>query len=151
MSSKEIGKLGEGSKAEGESKKEEGGRGDCRMDNDTKNDGRKVGTAGESGIRPRSRQQGERGKKMERREWAFVGVDVIALWGMSLQGAKGPQSGKGGGWSKDKICFCCRGGWGKNRVRDQPPPLFSHRHKLPQIPLTRSPADCSQSPERQLT
>lgn len=69
------------------------------MDNDAKKDGRKVGTAGESGIRPRSREQGERGKKMERRErreWAFVGVDVIALWGMSLQGAKGPQSGKGG-------------------------------------------------------
>lgn len=32
-------------------------------------------------------------ERTERRELAFVGVDVMALWGMCLQGAKGPQSG----------------------------------------------------------
>lgn len=43
--------------------------------------------------------RGKEGRRWKgvRGEWAFVGVDVIALWGMSLQGAKGPQSGKGGG------------------------------------------------------
>lgn len=31
------------------------------------------------------------------------------------------------------------------------PFFYPHRLKLPQIPLTRNPAECSQSPERQLT
>lgn len=40
-----------------------------------------------------SRGKEERRWKGLRIEWAFVGVDVMALCGMCLQGAKGPQSG----------------------------------------------------------
>lgn len=40
-----------------------------------------------------NRRREERGWKGLRREWAFVGVDVMALWGMCLQGAKGPRAG----------------------------------------------------------
>lgn len=111
------------------------------MDNDTKSDGRKVGTAGESGIRPRSRQQGERGKKMERREWAFVGVDVIALWGMSLQGAKRPQSGKGGGGARIRSASAAEEDGAKTGSETNPPP-FSHtdtnslKSLLPEVLLT---------------
>lgn len=44
-----------------------------------------------------------------------------------------------------------KSGPGPNPPLPLSPFYFSHRHKLPQIPFTRSPADCSQSPERQLT
>lgn len=91
------------------------------------------------------------------RVWAFVGVDVMALWGMCLQGARGAP------------VWLCRGG---GRIRSAvtqeeeedgakqglslihlslSPFFYSHRLKLPQIPLTRNPAECSQPPKRQLT
>lgn len=40
----------------------------------------------------RSRGKEERRWKGLRREWAIEGVDVMALWAMGLQGAKGPHS-----------------------------------------------------------
>lgn len=80
-----------GNEAEEESKKEEGGRRDCRMGNDTKKDGRRVGTVGESGIHPRTREQGERGKKMERseRRMVFCGGGCNSFVGHESPGCQG--------------------------------------------------------------
>lgn len=57
-------------------------------------------------------REGEQGRVSE----LFVGVGVMALWAMCLQGARGPSLADHG-WREDKICSCKRGGgWGQNRV-----------------------------------
>lgn len=83
------------------------------------------------------------------------GVDVMALWGKCLQGAKGPQSGgTGRRVGRDLLLLQRDENGAKTGPETNPslPPLsYSHRHKLPEIPFTKSPADCSQSPESRLT
>lgn len=67
----------------------------------------------------RSAQRKKWGGKGGSREWAFVGVDVTALWGMCLQGAKGALSdGTGANAAQDLLLQRGGGGWGKNRALD---------------------------------
>lgn len=106
------------------------------------------------------------GVRAEERRWKggwgekpFVGVNVMPLWGMCLQGAKGPQSGGTGAEGGQDLLLLQKGrgeleGGTKTEPETNPSlplPPVSHTDKLPQIPFTKSPAYCSQSPERHLT
>lgn len=133
-----------------EQKAEGGGRRVCRGANIRQ----KWGTRGELRVLQMSSKQVERGQKVVKRVWAFVGVDVMALWGMCLQGARGPQSG-GAGRIRSAVTQEEEEDGAKQGLSlihlSLSPFFYSHRLKLPQIPLTRNPAECSQSPKRQLT
>lgn len=96
-----------------------------------------------------SGQESSRKEKKDGRSWGqnglFVGVDVMALWGMCLQGAKGPQTGGTGGVERRSAEKEEEEGWGeKKQGLIQPPsfPTLSHtdtnplKSLLPEVLLT---------------
>lgn len=114
----------------------------------------------------RTVQRSEQGKE-ERRgkggwgEWAFVGVNVMAFVGHVSPGCQGAPVWWYGGGGRTRSAAAAEEEeedgaktWPETNPSLPLPPsilILSHRHKLSQIPFTRSPADWSQSPVRQLT
>ncbi|KAM7370802.1 hypothetical protein PAMP_010322 [Pampus punctatissimus] len=107
----------------------------------------------------RTVQRSEQGKEEKEvgGEWAFVGVDVMAFVGHVAPGCQEAPVWwyEGGGRTRSAAAAEEKDEaktWPEtNPSLPLPPSSFSHTDKLPQIPFTRSPADWSQSPVRQLT
>lgn len=111
----------------------------------------KWGTREELRVLQRSSKQEERGQKGAKREWAFVGVDVMALWGICLQGAGGGAVWRrmGGGRIRSAVAQEEDGAkQGLSLIHLALSPFFYlHRLKLPQIPLTRNPLSAASHPK----
>lgn len=124
----------------------------------------KCGTRGEFIVLQRSQEQGGK-RKEHRKAWRESEIWWGCMWWLCracVSRVPGGPSLVDHGWREDKSCSCTRGGGrggggggdgakqGLSLIRVSPF-FYPHRLKLPQIPLTRNPAECSQSPERQLT
>lgn len=127
--------------------------------------GEKCGTRGEFIELQRSQEQRKRGKSTEKREErvSFGGGGCGGFVGHVSPGCQGPLVWwtMGGGRTRAAVAQEEEEEEGEEEEEDGAkqglslirvsPFFYPHRLKLPQIPLTRNPAECSQSPESQLT
>lgn len=142
-----------------EGKAVEGGRGVHRLGYKKEKEDERVQRRRWVGTKENEENCAEvRGGKRERGwgEWAFVGVDVMAFVGHVSLGCQGAPVCRYGGGGRTRSAAAEEEDGAKtcsetNPSLPLPPSSFSHTDKLSQIPVTRSPADWSRSPIRQLT